>query len=69
LVNIIAYLKWGALAAIVAAFFGGLIAFTAGRLIDNRRAGNVGALMIIAAFGGGILYGIGYLLIRSFTHT
>jgi lipopolysaccharide export LptBFGC system permease protein LptF len=67
--DIIAYIKWGALAGIVACFFAGLIAFTAGRIVDNRRAGNVGALMMIAALGGAILYAIGYFLIRSFTHS
>lgn len=66
LLNIVSYVKWGAGAAIITAFFGGLIVFTAGRLIDNHRFGNVGAIMMVVSLGGALLYGIGYLMISAF---
>ena len=69
LTQILGYLKWIALAACGAAFLGGVIAFTAGRLVDNRRYGNTGALMMIAAFGGALLFGIGPQILNSFAGT
>jgi hypothetical protein len=64
--QILSYLKWLALAACAVGFLGGVIAFTAGRVVDNRRAGNSGALMMIAAVGGAILFGIGPAILNGF---
>ena len=66
LTQILGYLKWLALGACAVGFLGGLIAFTAGRVVDNRRAGNSGALMMIAAVGGAILFGIGPAILNGF---
>lgn len=66
LTQILGYLKWLALGACAVGFLGGVIAFTAGRVVDNRRAGNSGALMMIAAVGGAILFGIGPAILNGF---
>jgi hypothetical protein len=65
--DIIGDIKYIAAGAILACIFAGIIAFTAGRIIDNRRAGNSGALMIIAGLGAAVLYGIAYPLTNGFT--
>ena len=69
LTEILGYLKWLALGACAIAFMGGLIAFTAGRVIDNRRYGNTGSLMMLAAFGGALLFGIGPQVLNGFAGT
>lgn len=69
LTQILGYLKWMALGACAVAFMGGLIAFTAGRVIDNRRYGNTGSLMMLAAVGGALLFGIGPAVLGSFSGT
>lgn len=66
LTQILSYLKWGALAACAAAFLGGVIAFTAGRVIDNRHYGRTGAMMMIASVGGAMLFGVGPALLNGF---
>lgn len=67
--NILGYLKWMALAGCAVAFMGGLIAFTAGRVIDNRRYGNTGSLMMLASIGGALLFGIGPQILNTFAGT
>ena len=69
LTQILGYLKWLALGACAVAFMGGLIAFTAGRVIDNRRYGNTGSLMMLAAVGGALLFGIGPAILSGFAGT
>lgn len=69
LTQILGYLKWIALGACAVAFMGGIIAFTAGRVVDNRRYGNTGALMMLAAVGGAILFGVGPTVLNSFAGT
>ena len=69
LTQILSYLKWIALGACAVAFMGGIIAFTAGRVVDNRRYGNTGALMMLAAVGGAILFGVGPTVLNSFAGT
>lgn len=66
LTQILSFLKWLALGACAVGFMGGLIAFTAGRVVDNRRSGNTGALMMIAAVGGALLFGIGPAVLNGF---
>jgi hypothetical protein len=66
LTQILSYLKWGALAACAAAFLGGVIAFTAGRVIDNRHYGKTGAMMMISAVGGAMLFGVGPAILNGF---
>ena len=67
--QILSYFKWIALGACAVAFMGGLIAFTAGRVIDNRRYGNTGSLMMLASIGGALLFGIGPQILNTFAGT
>ena len=66
LTQILSYLKWIALGSCAVAFMGGIIAFTAGRVVDNRRYGNTGALMMLAAVGGALLFGVGPAVLNGF---
>jgi hypothetical protein len=64
--QVVGYIKWGAGLALLAGFFGGLVTFAGGRLIDHHRYGRMGSTMMIASLFGGLLYGIGYTMISSF---
>ena len=64
--QILSWIKWLALIGAVAAFFGGLIVFGAGRLVDNRRYGSTGAMMIISSMAVALLFALGPQLIQSF---
>jgi hypothetical protein len=66
ILDVVSYLRWGAGAAILAAFFGGLILFTGGRMADHHRFGRMGTITMLAAVGAGFLYGIGYLVLSAF---
>lgn len=66
ILGVVGNIKWIAGGALVAGFFGGLIAWVAGRLIDHHRFGRIGLIMMLCAVGGGLLYGIGYQLISHF---
>lgn len=63
------YLQWGALIACAVAFMAGVIAFTAGRVIDNRHYGKTGAMMMISSIGGALLFAIGPQFITTFSGT
>lgn len=63
--EVISYLRWGAGGAIVAAFLGGLILFTGGRMADNHRFGRMGTLTMIAAVGGAFLYAVGWQILNT----
>jgi hypothetical protein len=64
--QVVGYIKWGAGLALLAGFFGGLVTFAGGRLVDHHRYGRMGSTMMIASIFGGLLYGIGYTMISSF---
>lgn len=64
--EVISYLRWGAGAAIVAAFLGGLILFSGGRMADNHRFGRMGTLTMIAAIGAAFLYAVGWQVLNTF---
>ena len=64
--GILANIKFIALMAAVAGFFAGLIVFSVGRLVDHRRAGSTGSMMIISSLGVALLFGLGPQLIQSF---
>jgi hypothetical protein len=64
--TILSYIKWLALIGAVAGFFAGLIVFAAGRIVDHRRAGTYGSMMILSSMGVALLFGLGPQLIQSF---
>lgn len=64
--GILSNIKWIAGGALIAGFFGGLIAWVAGRLVDHHRFGRIGLIMMLCAIGGALLYGIGYQLLSHF---
>jgi hypothetical protein len=64
--QVVGYIKWAAGLALLAGFFGGLVTFAGGRLVDHHRYGRMGSTMMIASIFGGLLYGIGYTMISSF---
>ena len=64
--GILANIKFIALMAAVAGFFAGLIVFSVGRIVDHRRAGSTGSMMIISSLGVALLFGLGPQLIQSF---
>lgn len=64
--QVVGFIKWGAGLALMAGFFGGLVAYAGGRLVDHHRYGRVGSTMMIASLFGALLYGIGYTMITSF---
>lgn len=64
--QVVSYIKWGAGLAIIGCFFGGLVTFAGGRLVDHHRYGRMGSTMMIASIFGALLYGIGYAMITSF---
>jgi len=66
IVQVVGYIKWGALVALGAGFFAGVLVFGGGRFIDHHQAGRIGARMIVASLFGALLYGIGYTMITSF---
>ena len=65
LVTILSWIKNLALISAAAAFFGGLIVFAGGRILDHRRAGSTGAMMILSSLGAALLFGIGTLLLNA----
>jgi hypothetical protein len=64
--KIVGYIKWVAGLGLAGLFFGGLVAFGAGRVIDHRHYGRVGTMMMICSLGGALLYASGYSLITTF---
>jgi hypothetical protein len=66
ILKVVGYLKWAAGLALLAGFFGGLLVFAGGRVVDHHRAGRIGTVMILASLFGGILYGVGYTMISTF---
>lgn len=64
--KIVGYIKWVAGLGLAALFFAGLVAFSAGRVIDHRHYGRVGTMMMICSLGGALLYASGYSLISTF---
>jgi hypothetical protein len=63
---VIGYLRWLALAGMVACFVGGLIMFTGGRVFDHERFGRIGAYLMMAAVGGALLYAVFFPLLVNF---
>lgn len=63
--TILSWIKNIALISAAAAFFAGLIVFAAGRLVDHRRAGSTGAMMIISSLGVALLFGVGPQLLSA----
>lgn len=63
--EILSWVKWLALISAVAGFFAGLVVFAAGRMVDHRRAGSTGAMMVISSLAVGLLFGIGPEIITS----
>jgi hypothetical protein len=55
---VIGYLRWLALAGIVACFVSGLVMFTGGRVFDHERFGRIGTYLMMAAVGGAFLYAV-----------
>ena len=66
ILKVLGNFKWGAGIALAFTFFGGLIAWTAGRVVDHHRFGRVGVIMMLCAVGGGILYAVVPTLIETF---
>ncbi|RAS59554.1 hypothetical protein C8D87_114166 [Lentzea atacamensis] len=66
IIEVVSNVKWGAWVALLIGFFGGLIVWAGGRIVDHHRAGRIGVVMMLCAIGGGLLYGIGYQVISSF---
>jgi hypothetical protein len=64
---VIGYLRWLALAGIVACFISGLIMFTGGRVFDHERFGRAGTYLMMAAVGGAFLYAVFFPLLSNFT--
>jgi hypothetical protein len=64
--TVIGYLRWLALAGIVACFVSGLIVFTGGRVFDHERFGRIGTYLMMAAVGGAFLYAIFLPLLSKF---
>lgn len=64
--TVVGYIKWVAGLGLAGLFFGGLVAYGAGRVIDHRHYGRVGTMMMVCAFGGALLYASGYSLITTF---
>lgn len=64
--EVVGNIKWGAALALLVAFFGGLIVWAGGRLVDHHRAGRIGVIMMLCGVFGGLLYAIGYQVINSF---
>jgi hypothetical protein len=65
--QVIGYLRWLALAGIVACFISGLIMFTGGRVFDHERFGRIGTYLMMAAVGGAFLYAVFLPLLTNFT--
>jgi hypothetical protein len=63
---VIGYLRWLALAGIVACFVSGLVMFTGGRVFDHERFGRVGTYLMMAAVGGAFLYAVFFPLLSNF---
>jgi hypothetical protein len=66
ILGVVGNIKWIAGISLLAGFFGGLIAWVGGRLVDHHRFGRLGMIMMLSALAGGVLYGIGYQLINYF---
>lgn len=64
--GVVGNIKWGAALALMVAFFGGLIVWAGGRLVDHHRAGRIGVIMMLCGVFGGLLYAIGHQVINSF---
>ncbi|OLR92749.1 hypothetical protein BJP25_21250 [Actinokineospora bangkokensis] len=58
--------RWAAGVSLILGFFGGLLTWAGGRLVDHHRAGRIGLIMMLCAVGGGLLYGVGWQIINSF---
>ena len=65
LVQVVGYINWGAILALLTEFFSGVLVLSGGRWVDHHRAGRVGSTMIIASVCGGLLYGLGYTMITG----
>jgi hypothetical protein len=65
LVQVLGYINWGAIAALLLEFFSGVLVLSGGRWVDHHRAGRVGGTMIVSALCGGLLYGLGYTMIAG----
>jgi len=66
ILGVVGNIKWLAGVSLIAVFFGGLIAWGAGRFVDHHRFGRIGIIMILCALAGAVAYGIGYQVINSF---
>lgn len=69
ILRMVSIIKWLAGAAIIATFFGGITAFTAGRIFDHHRSGRAGMVMLFVAVFGAIAYAVAYPLLSSFATT
>lgn len=67
--DIVGYLGWLTLRAIIGCFLAGIIAFTGGRVFDHHRTGKIGAAFLMAAVVGAILYAIGPTMLNTFAAT
>jgi hypothetical protein len=68
IVDTVAGVKWGAGIALMLGFFAGLAVWGGGRWADHHRAGRVGAIMMICAVVGGLLYAIVPQIINTFAN-
>jgi hypothetical protein len=66
ILGVLGDVKWAAGVSLMVGFFGGLIVWAGGRLVDHHRAGKIGTVMMLCAVFGAILYGIGWTLISGF---
>lgn len=66
ILGVVSNIKWGASIALLVSFFGGLIVWAGGRLVDHHRAGRIGVIMMLCGVAGGLFYAVGYELINSF---
>jgi hypothetical protein len=64
---LIGFVKWGALAAIVAAALAGAGAIGASKIFQHHSSRNVGVGLVLSAIGGAVLYASVYAVIVAFT--
>lgn len=64
--KIVGYIKWGALYAILAGAFLGVILMAVGKWFSHEKSGRVGVIAVVTAIGAAVLYGAIYGLISLF---
>jgi hypothetical protein len=65
--DLIGFVKWGALAAIIVTALAGAGAVAASKVFQHHSARNVGIGLVLASIGGAVLYASVYAIVTAFT--